>query len=137
MPCEFCADFLHPTQGNRQQPHQFTQRVRPKVPHGAQRLGNGTEEDHRTACRPQYHEAPQLPLAPAQQEKEGRGAHAQAVDCVQQSGETGPPYPERPQQIVQHPGCRAQQDRLSKDQHLLGDLVSHHPNRRLKKPLRP
>lgn len=116
---------------------QLRQRLRPELPQRPQHLGTGAKVHHRPAQGPQDHEAPQLSLPPLQQEGEGRRPDAQAVAPVQHAGAPGPAQPKGPQQVVEHSGGQAQQDRLGKGQKLLGDLVAHYPKRRLKKPPRP
>ena len=118
--------------------HQAGQGIGPKVPHRAQRLGQGAEEQHRAAQGPQHREAPQLSAAPPQKKAEGGAPHGQAVGRVQRAGKAGKPQPKGPQQVVQHPGGQPQQDGLAEHQHLLGDLgPPPYPHRRLKKPPRP
>lgn len=95
---------------------QAGQGIGPKGPHWPQELGKGAEKQHRAPQGPQYQEAPQLAVGPAQQEQEGHGPHGQAVSAVQEAGKAGPAEPEGPQQVIQHPNGQAQQDRLAKSQ---------------------
>ena len=103
-------------------------------------MGEGAEEQHRSARGAQHHEAPQFSAAPLHEKGEGGGACRQTVGRVQQGGEPGQPQPEGAQQIIQRTQGQAQQDGLAEGQQLLRDLVPHsQPNSRLKKPprLRP
>lgn len=121
----FFAKIFCPAQGQAQQGPQKGQRIRPKGPQGPQELGEGAEKEDRSPQRAQHHEAPELALGPAQQEKEQRPAHAQAVEAVQRPGEAGGPDPEGAQQIVQQPGGQPQQDGLPEYQELLCGAAPH------------
>lgn len=116
---------------------QIRQTVRPEAPHGPQEAGEGAEKEHRAAQRPQHHEAPQNPVPPPQEEEEGHGAHAEAVEPVQQGGTAGQAQAEGAQEVVQHGGGHAQQDGLAEGRQLQGERGAHHPKRRLRNPPRP
>lgn len=103
-------------------------------------MGEGAEEQHRSAHGAQHHEAPQFAAAPLHEKGEGGRACRQTVGRVQQSDEPGQPQPEGAQQIIQRTQGQTQENGLAEGQQLLRDLVPHsQPNSRLKKPprLRP
>lgn len=136
MADRFFTESFRPNHRKKQQMCQVTQVIRPKIPDWAQPLGKGAEEHHRAANTAQYHKAPQLSLAPTQQEQKGDRPHHQTIEGIQNRRHPGHPQSEGPQQVIQQSGGQAQQDGLTEGQQLLGDLGPHHPNRRLNRPPR-
>ena len=136
MSGRFFTEIFRPQQGKRQQIRQTIQRIGPKFPHRPQQLGKGAEKQHCAAQGPQHQKSPQLTVGPPQQKQEGGGCHGQAVSAVQPSGEPGSAEPEGPQQVVQHPCGQPQQDGLTEEQQLPGDLDPH-PPRSLRSQLPP
>lgn len=109
----------------------------PKVPHRAQKGGEHCKIENGTAGCAQQNVAPQLSLRLTQHEKKHRYAHNQAEEHVQR-GSQAPEgaSPEGPEQIVYQRRRHSQQDGLSEERQLLGDVDAHgvHPSSRRKKP---
>lgn len=117
--------------------HQIGQRIRPKSPNGPQHGGKSAEKQDCAAQRAQHRKAPQFPFRRLEEEEERRHPYRQAVEAVQKARQPGQPQPEGPQQIIQQPGGKAQQDGLAKHQQLLGNLIPHELSKQPAKPAGP
>ena len=117
--------------------HQMQEYICPKKPDRLQMGRTAAEIHHCTSKGAQQHESPQLTFSPFQQKQGSCGPYRQAKGSVQHRCESGQPPPKRPQQVVHHTYRDPQQDRLQKQDQLLGDLHLHlQPNRRPRNPLR-
>lgn len=117
--------------------YQIGQRIRPKSPNRAQHGGKGAEKQDCAPQRTQHRKSPQFSFRRLEKKKERRHPYRQTVKAVQKARQAGHPQPERPQQIIQQSGGKAQQNGLAKHQHLLGDLIPHRLSEQPAKPAAP
>ena len=107
-------DFFTDRRAFPQRPGQQTEKfgapVQPERPYGPQRGGKNAEKHHGSTQRPQQDIAPQLSVPLAQNKEGQRRPGGEAVQQVQRPGQAGPPQPDGPQQVVQHPGGQPQQN---------------------------
>ena len=122
-------------QGKDQQGGESGQHIGPEFPQGGQGFRTPAQIEDRAARRAQNGEAPEFPVGGAQEEHGGGDGQEKSVKEVQRGGDTGQAAAEGAEEVIDHPGGRAQQDGLPEQEELSGNDDAHiHPKRRLKNP---
>ena len=116
------------------------QRIRPKIPKGAQHFAAKGEEKHHAAEEADQLIDAQLTPCGAQSKEKQQRQHAQAIEHIQRrcsEGVSAAPPP-RPQQVIHKSQCPAQQRRLQRKAQLQETIDLHtaafQPKRRCKMP---